>query len=192
MSKPKLNTFARVRALTGWRAIAFSAALLERMVPNYHLFCELTDYEHDNICQKCLSLIWETLKAPKTKVNFSVQLEKVEDVIPDPADYDNFGVFPAVDAGMALAATINLILDVDPQGAVVVSKLSQGSVEAYLLASGEADDDTVKQHPLMEFEVALQNELLDVVEGQGKANDIIDKARKLALEENMSNIGIEL
>lgn len=192
MSKSKLNTFARVRALSGWRAVAFSAALLERMVPNYQLFCELTEYEHGNICQKCLSLIWETLKSPKTKVNFAVQLEKVEDVIPDPSDYDNFGVFPAVDAGMALAATINLILDVDPQGAVVVSKLSQGSVEAYLLASGEADDDSVKQHPLMQFEVALQNELLDVVEGVGKATDIVERARILALEEKMTNIGLEI
>ena len=113
-------------------------------------------------------------------------------MIPDPSDYDNFGVFPAVDAGMALAATINLILDVDPQGAVVVSKLSQGSVEAYLLASGEADDDSVKQHPLMQFEVALQNELLDVVEGAGKATDIVERARILALEEKMTNIGLEI
>ena len=39
MAKQKLNTFGRVRALEGWKAVAFGAALLERMLPNYTLFC---------------------------------------------------------------------------------------------------------------------------------------------------------
>ena len=42
MVKQKLNTFGRVRALEGWKAVAFGAALLERMLPNYALFCDLT------------------------------------------------------------------------------------------------------------------------------------------------------
>ncbi|MBU3023896.1 YjaG family protein [Aestuariibacter sp. A3R04] len=187
----KLSTFARVRNLEGWRAIAFSAALLERMLPNYALFKEVTGYDDEGVCRNCLNLLWESVKSPKSKINFSLQLEKVELVTPDTADYDTFGVYPAIDASIALAAAINLVLKQDLQGAVVVSKLSQGSVEAYLLAS-DVDEDEVKTHPLMAFEVALQNALLDVVENDNSPQQVCEALLSLALEEGISNIGLEI
>lgn len=192
MNDNKLNTFARVRALSDWRAVAFSAALLERMMPNYLLFCELTEFDDGKACRSCLDLIWESVSAPKSKINFGVQLEKVESATPDTSDFDTYGVYPAIDAAIALASTINLISGEDPQGAVVVSKLSQGSVEAYLLATGEADDETVKQHPLMQFEVEVQQALLDEAESNHARADIIKRVKVLALEAGISNIGIEL
>ncbi|RDV24198.1 DUF416 family protein [Alteromonas aestuariivivens] len=192
MTGKKLNTFARVRALSGWQAVAFSAALLERMLPNYQLFCELTEFGDAKLCRGCLDLVWESVVAPKSKINFALQLEKVEEVTPDTADFDSFGVYPAIDACMALAALVNLILKEDEQGAVVVSKLSQGSVEAYLLASEEADDDSVKQHPLMQFEVAIQNELLDCAERGRNPAETARALKAIALEEGISNIGLEI
>lgn len=192
MSTQKLNTFARVRGLSDWRAVAFSAALLERMLPNYLLFCDVTGFDDGKACRTCLDLVWESVKAPKSKINFAVQLEKVETATPDTSDFDNFGVYPAIDAAIALASTINLIRGDDAQGAVVTSKLSQGSVEAYLLASGEATDDTVKQHPLMQFEVEMQQALLDEVERDAPRQAVISAMRTLALEAGISNIGIEL
>ncbi|WP_218311026.1 YjaG family protein [Alteromonas antoniana] len=192
MAQQKLTTFARVRALDGWRAVAFSAALLERMLPNYQLFCELTEYDDGKTCRNCLDLLWESVKSPKSKINFSVQLEKVELLTPDTQDYDNFGVYPAIDAAIGLAAAVNLAKKDDLQGAVVVSKLSQGSVEAYLLASGEATEDDVKAHPLMQFEVEIQNALLDCAEQGGRPAETADALKALALEEGISNIGIDL
>ena len=73
----KLSTFARVRQLEGWQAVAFSAALLERMLPNYALFKEVTGYDDEGVCASCLSLLWESVRSPKSKINFSLQLEKV-------------------------------------------------------------------------------------------------------------------
>ncbi|MEW9798859.1 YjaG family protein [Alteromonas sp. CYL-A6] len=192
MADNKLNTFARVRALTGWQAVAFSAALLERMLPNYLLFCELTGFDDGKACRTCLDLIWESVKAPKSKINVAVQLDKVEEATPDTAEFDNFGVYPAIDAAIALAAALNLIKGDDPQGAVVVSKLSQGSVEAYLLHTGEATDDNVKQHPLMQFEVEVQQELLAIAEAGGARAEVASALKTAALEAGISNIGIEL
>ncbi len=192
MADNKLNTFARVRALTGWQAVAFSAALLERMLPNYLLFCELTGFDDGKACRTCLDLIWESVKAPKSKINVAVQLDKVEEATPDTAEFDNFGVYPAIDAAIALAAALNLIKGDDPQGAVVVSKLSQGSVEAYLLHTGEATDDDVKQHPLMQFEVEVQQELLAIAEAGGARAEVASALKTAALEAGISNIGIEL
>lgn len=187
----KLSTFARVRQLEGWRAVAFSAALLERMLPNYALFKEVTGFDDEGVCKNCLSLLWESVRSPNSKINFSVQLEKVECVTPDTADYDTFGVYPAIDATIALAAAIGLVLKQDLQGAVVVSKLSQGSVEAYLLASG-VDEEDIKGHPLMVFEVELQNAMLDLLEKDGSPLSTCDELKALALEEGISNIGLEI
>ncbi len=192
MSENKLNTFGRVRALSDWRAVAFSAALLERMLPNYLLFCELTGFDDGKACRTCLDLVWESVKVPKSKINFGVHRERVEEATPDTADFDTYGVYPAIDAAIALAATASLILGEDPQGAVVTSKLSQGSVEAYLLATGEADDETVKHHPLMQFEIEMQQALLDEAESNASRADVANRMKALALEAGISNIGIEL
>ena len=188
----KLSTFAQVRALEGADAIAFSAALLQRMVPNYQLFCELTEFAEPDTLSKCLDLIWESLCSPKSKINFATQLEKVEEATPDVSDYDSFGVYPALDAAIAMSSAINLIMKVDPHGAVVVSKLSQGSVEAYLLASGEATEDDVKTHPLMQFEIAIQQELLDAVTTKAPMTQKVSKLKTIAASEGISNIGLEI
>nr|WP_211162770.1 YjaG family protein [Alteromonas ponticola] len=186
----KLNTFARVRELEGWKAVAFSAALLERMVPNYELFCAAANVEDDNVLRKCLNLIWESLLSPKSKINFSLQLEKVEEATPDTADHDSFGVYPAIDAAIGVAACLNLLLKQDMQGAVVISKLSQGSVENYLLAMGEANEDNVRAHPLMEFEIEVQAQLLDYLNRASHQKDACKQVKELALEEGISNLGI--
>lgn len=188
----KLSTFAQVRALEGADAVAFSAALLQRMVPNYQLFCELTEFAEPDTLSKCLDLIWESLCSPKSKINFATQLEKVEEATPDVSDYDSFGVYPALDAAIAMSSAINLIMKVDPHGAVVVSKLSQGSVEAYLLASGEATEDDVKTHPLMQFEIAIQQELLDAVTTKAPMTQKVSKLKTIAASEGISNIGLDI
>ena len=188
----KLSTFAQVRALEGADAIAFSAALLQRMVPNYQLFCELTEFAEPDTLTKCLDLIWESLCSPKSKINFATQLEKVEEATPDVSDYDSFGVYPALDAAIAMSSAINLIMKVEPHGAVVVSKLSQGSVEAYLLASGEATEDDVKMHPLMQFEITIQQELLDAVTTKAPMTQKVSKLKNIAASEGISNIGLEI
>lgn len=192
MAKQKLNTFGRVRALEGWKAVAFGAALLERMLPNYALFCEVTETGDATGLRNCLNLVWESLKSPKSKFNVAVQLEKVEVATPDTSEFDNYGVYPAIDAAIGLAGLLNLVAGDDPQGAVVISKLSQGSVEAYLLATDEADDESVKSHPLMEFEVEVQNELLDYVEQAKYPDKAVDEMKQLALEAGISNIGLEM
>jgi uncharacterized protein YjaG (DUF416 family) len=190
----KLNIFQQVRELEGWYAVAFSATLLERMLPNYVLFCEATEFADPAQYRNSLNAIWEWLAVPKTKINFAVQLEKVEDAVPDASDFDNYGVFPAIDMAMSLSATILLIQGEDPQGAVVVSKLSQGGVEAFIEASSEQDisDLDIKQHPLMQWEIETQQELLVFLSKCPKNAQSCKQLKQLATAEGMSNIGLEI
>ena len=188
----KLNTFARVRQLEYWQSVCFCIALLSRMTPNFQLFAQVVEHDSPELLDKVLGLMKENLLSPKSKINFALQREKVEQAAPDISSYDLFGVYPANDACMGVIATLNLLAKDDENGAVVVSKLSQGGVEAYLLNSAEASDDTVKSHPLMQFEVAIQNALLDVLETSAKTKQTLQQCLDIALEENITNIGIEL
>ncbi len=191
--KGKLTIFQQVRELEGWPAVAFCATLIERMLPNYQLFCEASGYDDAEQFRKTLNSIWEYLSTPKARINFAVQLEKVEVLIPDPADFDTYGVYPAVDVGMSMAACINLIRGDDPQGAVVVAKLSQGSVEAFIEAMAEKQTDpaAVKGHPLMQWEIEFQQALLSRLAEQKPGRELAKLLREMALEEGVSNLGIE-
>ncbi len=190
----KLTIFQQVRELEGWYAVAFSATLLERMLPNYSLFCEATDFADPAQYRNSLNAIWEWLAVPKAKINFAAQLEKVEEAVPDAKDFDNYGVYPAIDVVMSLSATILLIQGEDPQGAVVVSKLSQGGVEAFIEASADfpISEQEIKQHPLMQWEIDTQKELLALLHKSAKSADTCKQLKQLATAEGMSNIGIEI
>jgi uncharacterized protein YjaG (DUF416 family) len=185
----KLSTFQQVRDLPKKQAVAFSASLLQRMLPNYQLFSEVTEFGDALYAKNLLDLIWEWLTAPKAKINIAVQLEKLEEITPDIENFDNFGVYPALDFCMAATATLQLISDEEENGAVMVAKLSQGGVEAYLLALSEADlsNQEIKADPLMQYEIETQLEVLAAC----KAGDY-KALRKQMKAVEMSNIGLSL
>jgi uncharacterized protein YjaG (DUF416 family) len=187
----KLSTFQQVRDLSKKPAVAFSAALLQRMLPNYELFCDVSEFGDKELATKLVELIWEWLNASKAKINIAVQLEKLEEVTPDIENFDNFGVYPALDFCMALTATLQLMADEEPSGAVIVAKLSQGGVEAYLLALSETDlsNEEIKRDPLMQFEIDTQLEVLAMC--KDKSIDFKSLRREMQAQE-MSNIGLSL
>lgn len=187
----KLSTFQQVRDLSKKPAVAFSAALLQRMLPNYELFCEVSDFGDKELAAKLVDLIWEWLSASKAKINIAVQMEKWEEVTPDIENFDTFGVYPALDFCMALTATLQLISDEEPHGAVMVAKLSQGGVEAYLLALSEVDlsNEEIKQDPLMQFEIETQLEVLAMC--KNKAIDFKSLRHEMKAQ-GMSNIGLSV
>jgi uncharacterized protein len=190
----KLSVFQEVRELQGWQAVAYAATLLERMLPNYTLFCEITEFADPSLYRNSLDAIWDWLASPKAKINFTAQLEKVELAVPDAADFDHFGVFPAIDVAMSMTAIILLIQGEDAQGAVVVSKLSQGGVEAFIeaTASGEISDAEIKTHPLMQFEIETQQELLILIKKLPHNASTCKTLKAFALEPGISNIGLEI
>ena len=187
----KLTIFQQVRDLKEWQACGFALVLLERMYPNYQLFCELTEFSDAKLLRNSLNSLWEWLAIPGTKINFEAQREKLEEATPDLDQFDSYGVYPALDFAVALDAMLNLVSGEDPQGAVVISKVSQGSVEAYIEAS-EGQTEDVKSHPLMAWEIAFQGELLDKL-AQGKRDKLwLKTLRQFALTEGISNIGLEV
>ena len=97
----------RLENLESWQHLTFMACLCERMYPNYAVFCQQTGFGDGQIYRRILDLIWETLTVKDAKVNFDSQLEKFEEAIPSADDFDLYGVYPAIDACVALSELVH-------------------------------------------------------------------------------------
>jgi len=194
MQANKLSTFAQIRELTPPKDMLFSCALLQRMLPNYQLFSQLNEFGDGHAAQSILNLIWEWCMSAQSKFNAPVQLEKLEEIIPEVADFDNFGVYPALDFCMALSCALQSFSQEHDNPAVTIAKLSQGSVEAYILATEGEDisNEDIKAHPLMEFEIETQLSLLAFCQNNKVTKDMVKELRSDLMAQKISNLGIEL
>lgn len=193
--------------LSQWQKTTFCAALLERMLPNYKMFSEASNFGDYKLLRNQLDLVWQWLdKNSSIKINYAAQLAKLEDNIPDPEAFDFIGVFPALDAAMALMSLLQNMQDINSEGFVNVSKLSENSVSYYielllLEEAYESDTDNepleispkdINEHPLMVWEIATQQELFDYLQVAAEQKKTCIHAKELVLEEGLSNLGIEI
>ena len=111
--------------LSQWQQVAFCAALLERMLPNYQMFAEHAEFGDYKVLRNQLDLIWQWLdKNSRCKINYDAQIAKLEEQVPDPDAFDFFGVFPALDAAMALMSLFQSIQDPQNSSFENIGKLS--------------------------------------------------------------------
>jgi uncharacterized protein YjaG (DUF416 family) len=201
--------------LSHWHQIAFSAALLERMLPNYQMFSEAADFGNAKVLRNQLDIIWQWLDNSNTvKINSEAQLLKLEAETPDPEAFDSFGVFPALDACMAFSALWQLMqvkplkkpkaADIDTDDIQSISRLSHNSVSYYveLLLLEEVEESTdeeltitteqMDQHPLMQWEKDTQNELFNFLKFAAADKRTCKLAKQMSLSEGLSNLGIEI
>lgn len=195
-----------LKPLSQWQQITFSAALLERMLPNYQLFSEGADFGDFKVLRNQLDLIWQWLdKNNKCKINYGSQLNKLEEQTPNPELFDVFGVFPALDVCMAMMSLLQAMQDNDKQDTENVdnvARLSENSVsyfvELTLAQAYEEQDEIVIEeadinaHPLMEWEKATQEELFEFLKTASENKATCVKVKAMVLEEGLSNIGIEI
>lgn len=193
--------------LSQWQQVALSAALLERMLPNYQMFAEHVEFGDFKVLRNQLDLIWQWLdKANRCKINYDAQIAKLEEQVPDPDDFDFLGVFPALDSAMALMSLFQAMQDPESDGFINVSKLSENSVSYYveLSLAQQIDEITpeedeivispqqIAEHPLMQWEIATQNELFDFLTTASENKASCVQAKAMVLEEGLSNLGIEI
>ena len=184
-----------------WQQITYSAALLERMLPNLIMFHEVTEFGDPKLLRNQLNLVWQWLdKKQSCKINYNAQLAKLEPLIPDPEQFDSFGVFPAIDVTMAMLSLLQGMQDKELENFENVAQLSLNSVNFYCeleLSEQEglteqALDEAIAQHPLMQWEQDTQQQLFDFLINAPETKETCQKAKGLVLEEGMSNLGIEI
>lgn len=186
----------RLEKLQSWQHVTFMASLCERMYPNYQLFCLQSGFTDAAIYRRILDLVWETLVVKDAKVNFDLQLEKLEEAIPAADDYDLYGVYPAIDACVALSELVHSRLSGETlEHAITVSETSIRTVA--MLEMSEADQEMTEEHlnslPVIEQEWDVQWEIYRLLaECEERDLELIKGLRADLREDGISNIGINL
>ncbi|MCQ8819850.1 YjaG family protein [Pseudoalteromonas agarivorans] len=194
----KANNFQRIRELNYLQKAVLASALIERMLPNYGLFSEATGFGDEALLRSALNVCWEKILLPKSKIDLEKQVEKIEPNVPELADFDMFGTYPAIDAATSLLSLMHGLMGQDEQEFISVSKISQATVarfiEYQMTVEGEvADNKAVREHPLMQYEIEILSELIDFVENMGRVTSENVKAlKKQAVVDGQTNIGLAL
>lgn len=186
----------RLEKLESWQHLTFMASLCERMYPNYQMFCLESGFGEPQIYRKILDLVWETLVIKDAKVNFDSQLEKLEEAIPSSDDYDMYGVYPAIDACIALGELIHSRLSGETLShAIAISETSIRTVAMLEMtqAGKEMTDEELKVIPAVEEEWDIQWEIFRLLaDCEERDLELIKGLRSDLREAAVSNIGINL
>ena len=174
-----------------WQTIAFATALVMRMAGNYNLFCELTGAGDSKVFSNIVNLVWESVSGQNQRIDFQKQQDKLELITPDPAKYTMYGVWPALDAAVALTSLLNVCERWDQAELDSIVTLSRSTIEHYLEATGE---DWVEAHPLLQSEQACSRELQAIIgEQSSRSRPKVVAALKAAVTEwGVTNIGLEV
>ncbi|WP_028768525.1 YjaG family protein [Shewanella fidelis] len=195
----KQGFFKRLKALELPQKKLFAIALCQRMLPNYQLFSEVCEFGDPKVLDTLLNLLWQSTYDNKLKLNIDIYLQRLEDNTPEPADFDVYGVYPAMDAVVALTSLISALQSKVEEDIVNISKLSSATVANYIeatceqeFASEDALDDYIFAHEVMQEEKEMQNSLLEIIEENPHMKaDFIKELRREIVEIGVSNIGIE-
>ncbi|MGV7959642.1 YjaG family protein [Photorhabdus tasmaniensis] len=186
----------RLEKLESWQHLTFMASLCERMYPNYQMFCCQIAFAEPALYRRILDLVWEILVVKDAKVNFDNQLEKLEQIIPSADDYDIYGVYPAIDACIALGEILHARLGGETlEHTIAVSEISIRTVAMLEMthAGKEMTDEELKVLPAIEQEWDIQWEIYRLLAGCEERDIELIKGLKSDLRESgISNIGINL
>ncbi|QQO62831.1 YjaG family protein [Providencia manganoxydans] len=186
----------RLEKLESWQHVTFMACLCERMYPNYQMFCQQSGFADTKAFRSILDLVWETLVIKDSKVNFDSQLEKLEEIIPSADDFDIYGVYPAIDACIALGEVIHSKLSGETLShAIAVSEASIRTVAMLEMtqAGKEMSEEELKELSSIEEEWDIQWEIFRLLAACEERDLELIKGLKSDLREaGVSNIGITI
>lgn len=199
--KQKANNFQAMRELSFYQQAAIAATLLERMLPNYQLFAEVTETGDAELTRHILTLVWEWLTVKRVKINFEKLSDELDAVTPEVSQFDIFGVYPAVDCATALDMMLSGIAQQDADEFINVAKISQATV-ARLIEHETGDEDItteaelkkiVREHPLMQYEMDCLAELIALVAPiQQFEREQRQQLQAWVKEQGLTNLGMEL
>ena len=187
----------RLENLATWQHLTFMACLCERMYPNYHLFCQITEQpQNAKVYHNILNLVWEYLTVKEANINFENQLEKLENIIPDVNDYDFYGVVPALDACEGLAEVLHTIIaGASLEQAVKVSQLSLETVADLLVEQNgrELSEVELKETEEIQQELDVQWQIYRTLkEAEKYSIELISDLKNELREVGISNICIKI
>lgn len=194
----RLPVEPQLRSLDHSKLAAYCAALTERQFPNFILFSKLVEFGNTTQLETILDGVWQSLVQGGAKMNFEVQLDKVEANMPDLDEYEMYGASPALDAVVSLYSTLVCILEADVDEAIAVGNVSRECVAMFIELS-EGDDQMsdeqiirlISNHDLMVQEDEFHEEVIErLMSTKTMTKAFVSDLRELARNQGFSNIGI--
>ncbi|GAA3549032.1 YjaG family protein [Zobellella aerophila] len=185
--------YKKINKLMPWQQTVFALSLAERMYPNYRLFAETSGFGDGERFRHTLDVLWTYLTVKGSRVDLSTELEAFEKMIPDPARFESYGAYPALDACVALGAAYNSVICRIGEEASEASHASLGAVAGFveLLAERDLSDEELYENELIEAEMEFQVALLERVAQPREAETIL-AIRDFSAQGGVSNLGISL
>ena len=180
-----------LQAMTEWQQISVGVAVVSRMYPNYALFAELTGEGDRQLFKNIVNLCWEYASGENLKIDFDKQQLKLAPVTPDPQRYDMYGVWPAMDAAVALTSLLSACDRFDSSEITALLQLSETTINGYLEASQYPGDFV--SHELRRADTCYVNELLKLLASTDSGRkQTVKELRAWVNQWDQSNIGLEL
>ena len=167
------------------------------MYKNFIYYCNLQPDEQSALgYKKILDLIWESLLVENVKINFDLQLEKLESLIPVIKEDSPYMVYPAIDACQALSEILHSYIsgEIDEHSAKV-SSISATTVAEFEMTKDniELSEDEQVTLPSVIEEFDLQWEIFRLLSDEN--NEMLDLIKGLKMDirsAETSNIGVFL
>ncbi|MGK0440790.1 MAG: hypothetical protein ACJA0N_000585 [Pseudohongiellaceae bacterium] len=175
-----------------WQDISLCCALIERQLPNYALFSQISHFGDSQILRNGLEVVWASCAGHEQHVNFEKQLEKLEVITPELNNFDNFGVRPAVDCCVSLSMLFEVCADMQELDVATFTAVYLSTIQAYLELVENSEIDASYDHPLLSEAESFFTAVRGMLDDESLARDVRVKALKEFLKGiNYSNIGIE-
>ncbi|RUO33887.1 YjaG family protein [Aliidiomarina soli] len=194
----KRTTFQQIRELPFLHQALLACYLSARMRPNYDLFHRVTGFGDPKVLQGALDVVWHWL-GHGGKANFARWQEKIDEQTPSEHGHDLLGVYPAMEACVAISTLLQGLLDKEDKPLLDVAKVSQGSVAHFLELTEGAEmspDDRqqmLQEHELVEYEIAMQQAMVTFLQGQPEITaDLVKMVRSMVEDEGISNLGLAI
>lgn len=187
----------RIEKLPVWQQRLFMVCLCERMYPNFAFYCHQEQNEEEaKTYRKILDLVWESLLVKEAKINFDLQLDKLEDIIPTVTDDSLYMIYPAIDACHALSELLHSYLSGEmAEHTAKISSISATTVAEFEMTKADLQLSLEEQSQIPEVndEFDLQWEIFRLLRDEN--NDMIELIKGLREDirnTETSNIGVFL
>ncbi|OCG33101.1 hypothetical protein A9G33_01590 [Gilliamella sp. Choc3-5] len=187
----------RIEKLSVWQQRLFMVCLCERMYPNFVIYCrQQQNEENAKNYKKILDLVWESLLVKDVKINFDLQIEKLEAMIPVITNDSPYIVYPAIDACQALSELLHSYISGEiAEHSAKVSSISAVTIAEFEMTKSniELSEDEQLLLPCVIDEFDLQWDIFRLL--RDEKNDAVDLIKGLRTEIRLaetSNIGLFL
>ena len=177
--------------LQAWQQSVFCMALAEQNITHFKMFSQAIESEHDVIADNILQLFWEKLTVKGAKINFTIQEENFDAIIPETSDHEFYGVYPAVDYCVIANCIFNSFTSKSKEEALNASQTSFATIASFieLQTDEEIDETTLVEEPLFIEQLEVQKTILKMLDNE-RTPDLIKSIRTYIRSLESTNIGI--